>query len=59
MALLLYAEKYARLLFDRELHDRLLNELIETDISQSDTTLIDVIAKAKAKKLLAGSDDYF
>ncbi len=59
MALLLYAEKYARLLFDRELHDRLLNEIIETDISQSDTALIDAIAKAKAEKLLAGSDDYF
>ena len=59
MALLLYAEKYARLLFDRELHDRLLNELIETDISQSDKALIDTIAKAKAKKLLADADDYF
>ena len=59
MALLLYAEKYARLNFDRELHDRLLNELIETDISQSDKALIDTIAKAKAKKLLADADDYF
>ena len=59
MALLLYADKYARLLFDRELHDRLLNELIETDTSQSDKALIDTIAKAKAKKLLADADDYF
>jgi len=59
MALLLYAEKYARLLFDRKLHDRLLNELIEADISQSDKTLIDTIAKAKARKLLANADDYF
>lgn len=59
MALLLYAEKYARLLFNRELHDRLLNELIETDISQSDKALIDTMAKAKAKKLLSNADDYF
>lgn len=59
MALLLYAEKYARLLFDRELHDRLLNELIEADTSQSDKALIDTIAKAKAKKLLLSADDYF
>ena len=59
MALLMYAEKYARLLFDRELHDRLLSELIETDTSQSDKVLIDTIAKAKAKKLMASADEYF
>jgi hypothetical protein len=59
MAMLLYAEKYARLIFDRELHDKLLNELIGADISKSDMALIDVIAKTKAKKLLAGADDYF
>jgi len=59
MALLLYAEKYARLLFDRELHDQLLNELIEGDTSQSDSALIDAIAKAKARELLDNADDYF
>lgn len=59
MALLLYAEKYARLQFDRKLHDSLLNELIEKDISQSDKTLIDTIAKAKARKLLDEANDYF
>jgi hypothetical protein len=59
MALLLYAEKYARLLFDRELHDRLLSELVEADISRSNKVLVDTIAKAKAKKLLANADDYF
>jgi len=59
MAMMLYAEKYARLLFDRKLHDRLLNEVIDADISKSDSVLIDTIAKAKSKKLLAGADDYF
>lgn len=59
MALLLYAEKYARLVFNRKLHDRLLNELVETDISKSDKVLIDTIAKVKAKELLADADDYF
>lgn len=59
MALLLYAEKYARLIFDRELHDRLLNELVAVDPGQSDKMLIDTIAKAKARKLLADADDYF
>lgn len=59
MALLMYAEKYARLLFDRTLHDSLLNELLTVDIRGSKTLLIDTIARAKAKKLLANADDYF
>jgi len=32
MAKVLYAEKYARLLFDRELHDVLLKQVLDTDI---------------------------
>lgn len=59
MALLMYAEKYARLLFDRELHDKLLNELLAVDNSESKTLLIDTIARVKAKELLADADDYF
>jgi len=59
MALLLYAEKYARLVFDKELHDRLLKQLLETRIDVSERTLINTIAKSKAKKLLEESDDYF
>ena len=59
MALLVYAEQYARLMFDRELHDRLLNELLAVDIRQSETMLVDTIAQAKAKKLLANADNYF
>lgn len=59
MAMLLYAEKYARLIFDRELHDNLLNELIKVELKGSDTALINTIAKAKAKKLLASANDYF
>jgi len=59
MALLMYAEKYARLLFDRELHDKLLNELLAVDIRDSKTLLIDTIARTRAKKLLADAEDYF
>ena len=59
MALLLYAEKYARLIFDKELHDSLLNRLLETKINESDMTLINTIARAKAKILLGESNDYF
>lgn len=64
MAKVLYAEKYARLLFDRDLHDKLLNEVLAADISSEDTwpkdqTLINTLAKLKAKTLLIGADDYF
>lgn len=59
MAKVLYAEKYARLLFDRELHDKLLNEVLVADIGPEDQTLINTLAKQKAKILLANADDYF
>jgi hypothetical protein len=59
MAMLFYAEKYARLIFDRALHDKLLREIIASDSSQSQLRLIDTIAKAKAKTLLESADDYF
>ena len=59
MAHLLYAEKYARLVFDKELHDRLLKQLLEHEIGLTDKTLINTIAKSKAKILLNESDDYF
>lgn len=64
MAKVLYAEKYARLLFDRELHDELLNEVVAAEIGSGDRwpkdqTLINTLAKQKAKTLLISADDYF
>lgn len=59
MAKLLYAEKYARLVFDKELHDRLLKEVINTKVKNDESTLINSIAQHKAELLLAQSDDYF
>ena len=59
MVLLFYAEKYARLVFDKELHDSLLNRLLEAKIDVSNMTLINTIAKTKAKILLEESNDYF
>jgi hypothetical protein len=59
MAMLMYADKYARLVFDRALHDSLLNEVINADIKKSRSILIDTIAKARAQQLLADADDYF
>ena len=56
---LLYAEKYARLVFNKELHDRLLNQILDHEIGVTEKTLINTIAKSKAKILLEESDDYF
>lgn len=57
MAMLLYAEKYARLIFDEKLHDQLLNEVINAKLVRSDYKLINTIAKQRAGQLLA--EDYF
>ena len=74
MAKVLYAEKYARMLFDRELHDALLQQVVAADTSvdnqnmqnsnlamdNSETlTLINTLAKQKAAVLLKNADEYF
>jgi len=59
MAKVLYAEKYARMKFDRDLHDKLLLEVIESESEPSDHVLIDTIARQKAEKLFLDGDDYF
>jgi hypothetical protein len=57
MAKVEYARRYARLVFDQELHDRLLREVLQADPSEPGLTLTNVIAQRKAKALL--QDDYF
>ena len=59
MAMLLYAQKYARLVFDKALHDRLLRQIIDAKVDVADMTLINTIAKSRAAELLAESDEYF
>lgn len=59
MAKVQYAEKYARLVFDRKLHDRLLQEVMAADAVQPGLTLINTLAKQQAQKLLASAKDYF
>ena len=59
MAKVLFAEKYARLVFDQKLHDRLLNEVINADPYVENLTLMNVLAQTQAKELLASSSDYF
>lgn len=59
MAKILYAEKYARMLFDRELHDKLLQQVIDAGTGSEDQILINTLAKQKAAELLLSADDYF
>jgi len=54
-----YAKRYARLVFDQKLHDRLLRETLAADTVNPGHTLMNVLAKEEATKLLASSKDYF
>ncbi|NNF51869.1 MAG: hypothetical protein HKN59_05455 [Gammaproteobacteria bacterium] len=54
-----FARSYARLRYDRPLHDRLLNEVIQADPRHDGYTLLNVLAQREAENLLAGADEYF
>ena len=54
-----YARSYARLVYDRELHDDLLNQVLATDPRQEGYTLLNTLARKQATELLASADDYF
>lgn len=55
----LMAEYYARLLFDQELHDRLLAEVLAADPREPGFTLMNVLAQQRAKTLVESGKDYF
>ena len=54
-----YARRYARLVFDRELHDELLADVLEAPAEAPGLTLFNVLAKEDAEQLLASSEEYF
>jgi hypothetical protein len=54
-----YARRYARLVFDQELHDRLLTEVLNAPVEAPLYTLFNVLAKQEAQTLLATSKEYF
>ncbi len=54
-----YARRYARLVFDQELHDRLLTEVLNAPVEAPLFTLFNVLAKQEAESLLATSREYF
>jgi len=54
-----YARNYAKKLYEREMHDQLLNEVMAADPYQDGFTLGNVLAQEDAALLLAEADDYF
>ena len=53
------ADQYARLMFDRELHDQLLQEVLAADVQAPGLTLMNTVAQERAQLLLDSADDYF
>ncbi|MFC1843212.1 TRAP transporter TatT component family protein [Thermodesulfobacteriota bacterium] len=54
-----YAQTYARLMFDRELYLKLLAEVIEQPLADSDMASSNKLAKIKAEKLISQVDEFF
>jgi hypothetical protein len=59
MVQVMYARHYARMIFDRDLHDRLLNEVLKADPNVPGYTLSNTLAQREARELLKSADDYF
>ena len=55
----LMARHYARNVFDRELHDRLLNDVLQAEARYPGLTLANTLARLEAEKLLVEGDDFF
>ncbi|MDA3918076.1 MAG: TRAP transporter TatT component family protein [Deltaproteobacteria bacterium] len=54
-----FAKMYARMMFDRNLHDKLLNEVLSADPYVPGYTLVNTWAQIQAQELLESADDYF
>jgi len=54
-----FAKGYAKLLYERELHDRLITEVLEASPYADRLTLTNVLAQEEAVRLRAAADEYF
>jgi hypothetical protein len=54
-----YAQTYARIIFDRELYLKLLTEVIEQPLADSEIASSNKLAKVIAEKLINQVDEYF
>jgi len=59
MVNVLMAQHYARMVFDQELHDQLLQAVLTEPAEAPGLTLVNTIAKLQASKLLEESVDFF
>ena len=59
MALTLQAKQYARLVFDQDHHDALLEQVLQAETMAGDFTLSNALAQEQARSLLAESNEYF
>lgn len=59
MVKVMYAKFYARMIFDQELHDKLLKEVLAADPYVPGNTLINTYAQQQATELLETGKDYF
>ena len=58
-AKVLFAERYARSLLDRKLHDQLLDEVLAADPTAERLTLQNILAQQRAQQLKDSADDFF
>jgi tetratricopeptide (TPR) repeat protein len=54
-----FAKGYAKLLYDQELHDRLVDEVLDANPKADRLTLTNVLAQEEALRLRAEASDYF
>lgn len=54
-----FARYYARTLYDRELHDQVLQQVLMADPVEPGLTLTNTLAQREARILLNNADDYF
>ena len=55
----MFARMYARLVYDRDLHDTLLADVLAADPGADGLTLINLVAQEQATELMEEADDYF
>jgi len=59
MIKVVYAEKYARMIFNRKLHDDILQSVVKSEPHKPGLTLMNILAQDRAKELLKSADEYF
>lgn len=59
LAKVIYAQQYARLVFDQELHDQLLQDVLDSEARVEGLTLTNLAAQREAQILLDESPEYF